>query len=157
MTDMLVRLYDLPPLQASLDKIASKGVTIRRAMAYEKTQVLDFVKSEWPYWVDECAVSFSCMPHSCYIATENGKVVGFSCYDVVVKNMFGPTGVSEDQRGKGIGTGLLLACLHNMRNDGYAYATIGGVGPIEYYQKIVGATVIENSTPGVYIDRLKSE
>ena len=157
MTDMLVRLYDLPPLQPCLDKISSNGITIRRAMAYEKSAVLAFVTSEWPHWVDECDVSFSFLPHACYIATDNGKVVGFACYDVVVKNMFGPTGVSESQRGKGIGTGLLLACLHNMRNDGYAYATIGGIGPREYYEKVVDATVIEKSTPGVYIDRLKSD
>ncbi|MEX0750197.1 MAG: hypothetical protein WD359_05250 [Dehalococcoidia bacterium] len=33
---------------------------------------------------------------------------------------------------------------------GYAYAIIGGVGPAEFYAKVCGATVIENSDPGVY-------
>ena len=27
---------------------------------------------------------------------------------------------------------------------------IGGVGPAEFYAKIVGATIIEDSTPGMY-------
>jgi hypothetical protein len=37
-----------------------------------------------------------------------------------------------------------------MRYEGYGYAIIGAVGPIEFYQKVVGATVIEDSTPSVY-------
>ena len=37
-----------------------------------------------------------------------------------------------------------------MRDDGYAYAIIGGVGPAEYYAKTVGATLIEGSSPGIY-------
>jgi len=37
-----------------------------------------------------------------------------------------------------------------MRDDGYAYAIIGGVGPAEYYSKTVGATVIAGSSPGIY-------
>ena len=37
-----------------------------------------------------------------------------------------------------------------MREMGYAYAIIGGVGPAEFYAKVCGATVIEGSDPGVY-------
>jgi hypothetical protein len=37
-----------------------------------------------------------------------------------------------------------------MRDEGYAYAVIGGVGPAEYYRRAIGATVIEGSTPGIY-------
>ena len=157
MTDMIVKLYELPELAPCLDKIAANGVTIRRAMPYEKSQVLDWVLGFQASWVDECDVGFSQIPHKCFIATDDGRVVGFGVYDVVVKNMFGPTGVDESQRGKGIGTVLLLACLHAMRNDGYAYATIGGIGPREYYEKVVGATVIEGSTPGIYIGRLNKD
>lgn len=37
-----------------------------------------------------------------------------------------------------------------MREQGYAYAIIGGVGPVEFYAKTVGAVVIEGSDPGIY-------
>ena len=37
-----------------------------------------------------------------------------------------------------------------MRSEGYGYAIIDGVGPVDFYQKTVGATLIPNSTPGVY-------
>jgi hypothetical protein len=32
---------------------------------------------------------------------------------------------------------------------------IGGVGPIKFYEKVVGATVIPDSTPSVYADLLR--
>jgi len=42
-----------------------------------------------------------------------------------------------------------------MAADGYAYAIIGGVGPVEYYKKIVHAIPIRGSTPGIYRGMLK--
>jgi hypothetical protein len=37
-----------------------------------------------------------------------------------------------------------------MREMGYGYAIIGGVGPAEFYEKVCGATVISGSEVGVY-------
>jgi hypothetical protein len=37
-----------------------------------------------------------------------------------------------------------------MREMGYAYAVIGGVGPAEYYEKVCDAFVIPGSEVGVY-------
>jgi GNAT superfamily N-acetyltransferase len=89
-------------------------------------------------------------PPSCFIGIEKDALIGFACYDCTRKNFFGPTGVTETSRGKGVGLALLLSCLHAMRDNGYAYAIIGGVGPAEYYAKAVGATLIEGSSPGIY-------
>ncbi len=50
----------------------------------------------------------------------------------------------------GLGTALLLLCLESMRELGYAYAVIGGVGPIEFYEKVCGAFVIPGSQVGIY-------
>ena len=60
-------------------------------------------------------------------------------------------------RGKGVGTALLLACLHAMYDVGYGYAIIGAAGPVEYYRKTVGAQVIEDSWPGFYSGLLMNE
>jgi hypothetical protein len=38
---------------------------------------------------------------------------------------------------------------------GYVYAVIGRAGPVEFYQKAVGAIVIPDSDPGIYTDLLK--
>jgi hypothetical protein len=37
-----------------------------------------------------------------------------------------------------------------MREQGFGYAIIGGVGPAAYYTKAVGAALIESSEPGIY-------
>jgi hypothetical protein len=42
-----------------------------------------------------------------------------------------------------------------MYDVGYAYAFIGHVGPVEYYERVVGASIIEDSTPGAYAGLLR--
>mgnify|MGYP005844928123 CR=1 FL=1 len=158
MTDMLVRLYALPPLEPALDGQCAVGIVIRRAIAPEKHHVLNWIRASFgEYWASECDVAFAHVPVGCFLAVtaEGGALIGFGCYDTTARGFFGPTGVSEAARGRGTGTALLLACLHDMRAQGYGYGIIGGVGPIDFYQRAVGATVIEDSTPGVYAGMLR--
>jgi len=151
MTDMLVKLYALPPLEAALERQASQGITIRRAIAPEKHHVLAWVRQHFSeFWVSETDSAFANRPVSCWLAVEGPSLIGFGCYDATAKGFFGPTGVSEAARGRGTGAALLIACLHDMRAQGYGYGIIGGVGPIEFYARTVGATVIDDSTPGIY-------
>ena len=44
--------------------------------------------------------------------------------------------------------------IQRMREEGYIYAIIGGVGPQAFYEKCVGAHLIPDSTPGIYKDFL---
>ena len=44
-----------------------------------------------------------------------------------------------------------------MKAEGYGYAIIGWVGPAEFYAKVSGATVIEDSEPGIYRRMLTEE
>ncbi len=157
MPDMLVKLYDLPPVEPLLEKLAAENINVRRARAYEKVPVLAWVEKHFNAgWKGECDVAFSNHPVSCFIATHEGAVAGFACYESTCKNYFGPTGVDEALRGKGVGKALFLCSLHAMAGIGYAYAIIGGVGPAEFYTRVAGATEIPGSTPGIYRDRLKS-
>ncbi len=151
MPDMLVKLYSLPDLHAQLKKIERQGILIRRPNPWEKAILIDWVRGHFsPGWGSECETAFAAIPPSCFMAIQQDKLIGFACYDCARKNFFGPTGVAENARGKGVGLALLLSCLHAMRDAGYAYAIIGGVGPAEYYAKTVGATLIEGSSPGIY-------
>ncbi len=155
MSDMLVKLYDLPDAAPIIEGLKRRDIVIRSAMAYEKHTVTAWVRSRFgKAWQSECDVSFSNHPVSCFIATEGRKMLGFGCYDSTCKNFFGPSGVVENRRGLGIGKALLLSCLHAMRAGGFAYAIIGGVGPAEFYSKTVGAIMIDGSSPGIYRDRL---
>lgn len=156
MTDMLVKLYDLPPLTPAVDQCAAVGVDIRRALAVEKSLVLRWIGEHFSQnWVNECDCTFARQPISCFLAVENGSMIGFACYDTGYRGIFGPTGVSEQARGKGAGKALLLACLHDMVAQSYAYAVIGWTGPQEFYTKVCGAAPIEGSRPGMYRGMLK--
>ena len=76
------------------------------------------------------------------------------CVDATMRGFLGPMGLTETARGQGIGRGLLLTALHEMRHMGYAYAILGGVGPADFYRKVAGAIDIPDSSPGIYEDLL---
>lgn len=153
MPDMLVKLYHLPPIDK--EQMKRGNYQIRRAMAPDKFQVVEWVKEHSGiYAAGECDVSFSHTPISCFIAAREEKIIGYACYDATAPDFFGPTAVSEEERGKGIGRQLLLASLWAMREEGYGYAVIGSVGPAAFYEKCVNAVVIPDSSPGIYEDFL---
>lgn len=157
MPDMLVKLYTLPDVAPLLARQRAAGVDIRRALAPEKHLIVDWVRQRWQAgWANECEVAFAREPVACFIAVEHEQVIGFGCHDVTCKNFFGPTGVAEAARGRGIGAALLLSCMHAMAAQGYGYAIIGAAGPTDFYTRIVGATVIPDSWPGVYRGLLRS-
>jgi hypothetical protein len=153
---MLVRLYDLPELSSRVEALRAGGVEIRRALAPERHVVVSWVRRYFSEgWASECEVSFGRLPISCFRAQRGQEVVGFACYDATAKGFFGPTGVLERERERGIGTALLLVTLHAMVAEGYAYAIIGWAGPADFYAKAVGAVPIAGSQPGIYANLLR--
>lgn len=147
---MLVRLYDLPPAAPLVAELRAVGVVCRRAESYERSPVVAFVRERWPAWSDEVEAAFGHAPATCYVAIAEGKLAGFACYNATRPNFFGPTGVSRSHRKMGFGKALLVQCLEALGAEGYAYAIIGGVGPAAFYERAVGATLIEGSSPGIY-------
>ncbi len=150
MPDMLVKLYDLPPLAPALDAAVLQGCVIRRALSLHKPATLASVSAAFPAWCAEVEAAFARLPVTCFIAQREQAIIGFACYDATCANFFGPTAVAQNERGRGIGRALLLAALHAQKAQGYGYAIIGGVGPAAYYAKTVGAVLIEGSHPGIY-------
>ena len=166
MADMLVKLYSLPELAPPLAHLKTLGIAIRQADPDEKHTLARWVRKHFQdSWALGCEVALEQRPISCYIAIEQQpastadsnpydlpteRLIGFACYDVASKGMFGPIGVHEAYRGRGVGTALLLACLYAMKTDRYAYAVIGWAGPVEFYAKAAGATLISDSEPGIF-------
>lgn len=156
MPDLLVNLLKLPPVQPLIDQMKTAGVNIRRAQPFELTPVRQFIEQNFSVaWADEVSVGFALKPVTVYIATRDGHVIGFAGYECTRKAFFGPTGVAESERGRGVGKALLIAALWGLRELGYVYGIIGHAGPIEFYQEAVEAIVIPASDPGIYIDLLK--
>lgn len=151
--DMLVKLYD-PRVQIDTsleEKLQSEGIQIKRALSANRSKIRSFVKTHFSEnWADE--TDSGILRGGCYIAVQNGEVIGFAAYEGLFPNFFGPTGVRNDMRGRGIGKALLLRALTAMREKGYRYAIIGWTGPQAFYEKCVGATVIPDSIPQSYAD-----
>ena len=156
MPDMLVNLLKLPRLETALQEMVDAGIVVRRAQPFEITLVRSFIESNFSVaWADEVSVGFASKPVSVFIATLEKEIVGFAAYECTRRSFFGPAGVTQNARGGGVGKALLLACLCGLRDMGYVYGVIGGAGPVEFYEKAVGAVVIDGSDPGIYTDLLK--
>ena len=151
MPDMLARLYDLPDSRPYLERAAGAGFNLRRAEPWDREHLRGFVTGcLGELWAVEADRAFNHSPISAHVAVRRTEIVGFAVYECTRRGFFGPTGVREDQRGNGLGAALLFHCLESMREMGYAYAVIGGVGPAGFYEKVCGAFIIPGSEVGVY-------
>jgi GNAT superfamily N-acetyltransferase len=166
MSDMLVKLYALPDLAPRMVDLAAQGVELRQARPHEKRQVAEWARRHFSESIASwCEVAIEQRPITCVLAVEKQAraapgtdaydlppelLLGFACYDTVARGMFGPEAVRSDRRGQGIGSALLLSCLHAMKAERYAYAVIGWAGAPDFYARAVGATPIEDSEPGCY-------
>lgn len=124
--DLIVNLYQ-EKLQTANVFIKNENIKIKRILSPNADHLVDFVlKTFNDTWASEVkAGAYSSNP-SCYIATDNGKIVGFACFDATAKGFFGPTGINPEYRGLNIGQALLIATLRAMKEAGYGYAAIGG-------------------------------
>ena len=152
---MIVNLYELPDTRELYEKVEAQGIILRRARAYERQSVANWVGEHFsPKWVSEVKVAMSRQPVTCFIATRDKEILGFACIETTAKGFYGPTGVGEAARGTGIGKALLFKSMEALKESGYVYGVIGGVGPREFYEKVCNAHEIPNSDPGLYTDIL---
>lgn len=148
--DLLVNLYSRR-LDDLGQRVADCPATIRTALPPEQHIIKDWVRQHFSqYWVSEVSAAMAHQPPGCLIATIDGELVGFACYDATARGFFGPTGVSEDQRGKRIGLALFHQTLVAMKAQGYAYAVIGSAGPVDFYRNAVGAMPIPSDGEDIY-------
>lgn len=153
MADMLVKLFHIVPSAEIENALLAEGIRIKRALAPDRRIIEEFSKTcaDQDYSA-EVGIALARTPADCYIATKDKELVGFACFEATAKNFFGPMAVREDYRGRGIGKALLLRSLVTMREMGYAYAVIGWPArtAIPFYEKCVGAVLIEEETHGLY-------
>jgi GNAT superfamily N-acetyltransferase len=166
MADLLVRLYQLAPVEPVLEALSGEGIAVRRALPAEREAIADLARSHGsPAWAAECETALGRLPATCFVAVKTGsaapggtagyptepqQLLGFACRDATWRGFFGPELVHPEHRGRGIGRALVLAVLHDMLAAGYGYAIIGWASSAEFYRRAVGATLIDGSEPGMY-------
>lgn len=151
MPDMIVPLNNLPDPRPLLSKLESEGIIIRHARPWEQDDLGEFIMMNFDRgWVNETSIGFANKPISIMIALENDKIIGFAGYEVTARAFFGPTGVDEAYRGRGIGKALLYESLAGLRNMGYVYGFIGSPGPVDFYFKAVKGMLLPEDYTSIY-------
>lgn len=146
MADMLVNLLQIEGYQEELKRLEQDDIRIFRALAPDKYRITQWVRENSSVSAaGECDVCFSHHPISCFVAAKGSKILGYACYHATAPDFFGPTKVLEESQGLGIGKALLLRSLNALKEEGYIYAIIGGIGPAKFYEKCVNAVFIESS------------
>jgi mycothiol synthase len=123
-------------------RLPSRGIALRRPRHEDADRVLEFVEREFGrIWRFEAARAFGRDMPPLFISEENGRITGFAVHDVNNRGLgfFGPTGVTVEMRGRGIGRRLLLASLADMREMGYRRAVIPWTDLLEFYHRACGA------------------
>lgn len=103
-------------------KLNSEGVTFETFRPERTLPLLDHLREcfpgDWQRYLRESMVRKT-MGHfergEIYVAMHNGKCLGFCQHE---NERFGPFGVDDKERGRGIGAVLLLKCLHGMKAKG---------------------------------------
>jgi predicted N-acetyltransferase YhbS len=153
--DLLVNLYS-SRLEALGARARDVKAVIRTALPPEQHIIRDWVREHFSeYWVSEVTAAMAHQPPGCLIATLNGQLVGFACYDATARGFFGPTGVAQSQRGQNIGLALFFHTLMAMKAQGYGYAVIGSAGPVDFYVKAAGAMPIPSDGEDIYRGMLR--
>ncbi len=103
-------------------KLGTEGVVFRPATADDILPLLAFMEAHFAHWVPDVRRALQGIVRgdaaitTLHVATDNGEIIGYAQTD---KERFGPFGVNEAYRGRGIGAVLLSRTLVAVRAQGY--------------------------------------
>lgn len=115
--------FDFTPYHARAERLADEGVRVAALGASTLPAFLRFAEAELPYdWLRSARALLGRAPlERVQVALADGRVVGYCQHE---GEHFGPFGVSEAWRGRGVGTVLLARCLEAMRQSGLHHAWV---------------------------------
>jgi GNAT superfamily N-acetyltransferase len=121
------------------------GYYITRAKQEDMGATINFIKQHHAgFWPVETGLAFKNDPATVFIAKDQaGIVVGFAAHSITFPGSFGPTGVLESLRGKGLGGALLKWCAYDMKQANIVEMIIRWVegDTMKFYSKSIGARV----------------
>lgn len=125
-------------------RLRRDGVVIRRLEVHHRDSFDRYLTRRWqPAWRTEALMAMDPerrLPPG-FLALANGAIAGFAVYDSTRPGWFGPTGVNEELRGRGLGEALLRACLRDWQAEGRDRCEIAWIGPMAFYSRTVGARI----------------
>lgn len=141
-TDDDVENMDVDLGAADLEVPALLDVDIHRLRRDERDDFTAWLRHAWDDdWAAEAQQVLLRSPVSCWVATLEGRYIGFAGYDTNRRGWFGPMGTTEEARGRGVGRALLRSCLRDMVERGDTECEICWIGPESFYRNAVGAEI----------------
>ena len=135
-----------------LDVIKKEPSSKKEEYEYERVQPKDFdetysfVTHQFPHgtWAEEVLLSFKLNPPTTFVAKNyRNEIIGWATHSQFFPGSFGPTGVLDSLRGKGIGTELFLWCLWDIKQNGLKICEIMWVeqNVAKFYSKVSDAYI----------------
>jgi len=136
-----LRLYTYPHRVSRVqEQLQKDSIDLRTASPSEKQELCDWIERQFTiFWSNETEYAFAKRNPSVVIAKDRrGNILGFATFDGVAPGRFGPTGVDQSQRGRGLGTVLLFDAFQAMREAGQEMAVVHWTDLLFFYTQIPG-------------------
>lgn len=141
----LSRFWFLRRVHNVEEAFEAEGIVFRRPGPAERDRVSAWVAEKFsPFWGYEAAATFGEQGVKTLVAEEGGETLGFASYGGLEPEWFGPIGVEERLRGKGIGSVLLFKALESMREEGLSEAVIPWTSHLFFYTQVPGVKGVEH-------------
>jgi N-acetylglutamate synthase-like GNAT family acetyltransferase len=116
----------------SIKALQQQGYQFRRALISDKKNVLHFISTHFKVCLDEAMNAYKNNPITLHICLFNQEIVGFGIAEGnnVGMGSFGPFGVHEAHRKKGIATVFTKLCLEDLQYMGYKNCTLAWTTPV---------------------------
>jgi len=123
-----------------------ESLEIRVATPSEKGELGKWIEKKFTvFWRDETERAFSKEIPSVIIAkNRNNTILGFATVDGVAPGRFGPTGVDETMRGRGLGTVLLFDAFQFLKREGREEAVVHWTDLFFFYTQVPGLSGVRH-------------
>jgi mycothiol synthase len=125
------------------ERLTASGWALRRGQPGDEPSLSAWVREHFgELWVWEARAALAATQPAVFLVVRGAQIGGFACHSVSgLPGTFGPTGTDPALRGAGLGKALLLRCLADLQEQGFAEVEIGWVGPVAFYSRVAGATI----------------
>jgi len=141
----LRRFYIPARIMRRENELVNNGFLFRKARSQEKRELVGWIRDTFsPFWAYEVSCCFGEDSTSVWLAEHEGAIVGFAAYSSLEPDWFGPIGVDQKVRRKGIGTVLLYKAINSLRLNGHRLITIPWTDLLFFYSQLPGIVAIRH-------------
>ena len=95
-------------------------------------------------WASEVDIALRMDRASVWYLGARTDLLGFAVNSLWARNAFGPMGVAESQRGRGLGAALLVRALRDLRVRGVERCVVAWIGPKEFYDRYMHTVSVQH-------------